>query len=283
MKQTHIEFDLEKARAAYGPKNSPYGATYIQHHKNPLDYSHAYVVSNENLRKVTALSKNICDKVLTIAGSGDQALFYTLNGAKQIDTFDISYCARVITDIKIQAIKSGTPYNQYKELLANLYKNPHVSQAPGMDEILKKLPAHSADFIRGMDGYKIFGNGLRPQSYEKYMITDIEYKQLQKILPDSFNFIWSAADQVHTKIHDEYDIINLSNIYDWAPNSFIPTLNNLRDHVRPGGYIIAHTGWPMTKQALQETANGVRNWGRLGTLEVDNLNLSVIIERNKQR
>ena len=59
----------------------------------------AYTISNENQRWATQVVPNV-KKVLTVAGSGDQALFYKLSGATIIDTFDITCNARAIQDIK---------------------------------------------------------------------------------------------------------------------------------------------------------------------------------------
>ena len=64
----------------------------------------AYIISNENQRWATRVVPNI-KRVLTVTGSGDQALFYKLAGAKIVDTFDITPNAGVIQDIKYNAVK----------------------------------------------------------------------------------------------------------------------------------------------------------------------------------
>lgn len=275
--------NLETARAAYGNPNYERGTKYLSWPGRPLYYSHAYVVSNENLRHSTGLTRDMGRKVLTVAGSGEQPLFYTLNGATQIDTFDISYCARAIMDIKTQAIKSGMPYEKYVQLLTDLHFKPSASQVSGMSEILPKIPAHSAEFVRGMNGYRIFGHGLPPEEYKKEMISVDEYAILQKKLPDHFNFIWSDVADLHTLLTTEYDVINLSNIFEWTPELIQPTLQNLYNHVRPGGYILAQTGCGMSinknKNKFIQTAQALEYWAKIDINKQKYKNQIVILKR----
>ncbi len=277
--------NLYSARAAYGNPNYEYGTLYLPWPGQPLFYSHAYVVSNEDLRHTTGLTRDMGRKILTVAGSGEQPLFYTLNGATQIDTFDVSYCARAIMDIKTQAIKSGVPYEQYVQMLTDLHNAPSASRVKGMSEILPKIPAHSAKFVRGMDGYRIFGNGLRPENYKQEMISADEYARLQNMVPNHFNFIWSDVASLHTQLDDEYDVINLSNIFEWGPNIIIPTLNNLREHVRPGGYILAQTGCGMSiGKNIQEYAKAqeaLKEWAKMGIHKHDRDTQVIILERTR--
>lgn len=272
--------NLDAARKSYGEPNYERGKKFLTHLDKPMDYSHAYVVSNENLRYTTGLTRDMGRKVLTVAGSGDQPLFYTLNGATQIDTFDVSYCARAIMDIKTQAIKSGMPYEEYKKLLHDLHFAPCASRVSGMHQILPKIPAHSAKFVRGMDGYRIFGNGLAPEYYAKEMISGDEYPTLQKKLPDHFNFIWSDVASLHTHLNDEYDVINLSNIFEWTPELIQPTLQNLHDHIRIDGYILAQTGDSISistnTKEYKKASEILKEWAKIG-IHTRNINNHVVI------
>jgi SAM-dependent methyltransferase len=182
-------------------------------------------------------------------------------------------------EIKTQAIKSGMPYEEYKKLLHDLHFAPCASQVKGMPDILPKIPAHSAKFVRGMDGYRIFGNGLSPENYKKEMISGDEYSTLQKKLPDHFNFIRSNVADLHTKLTTEYDVINLSNIFEWTPDLIQPTLQNLRNHVRPGGYILAQTGWDISiSKNIKEYAKASENlkeWAKI-SINTRNINNQVV-------
>lgn len=285
MTKTNKGPNLNVARASYGKPDYKFGTMYLPWPGNPMEYSHAYVVSNENLRHTTGLTRDMGRKVLTVAGSGEQPLFYTLNGATQIDTFDISYCARAIMDIKTQAIKSGMPYEQYVQLLTDLHNAPSASQVKGISSILPRIPAHSAKLIRGMDGYRIFGNGLRPEYYATEMISADEYATLQKKLSGHFNFIWSNVADLHTHLTTEYDVINLSNIFEWVPELIQPTLQNLRNYVRPGGYILAQTGCsiPISKNmaAYVKASKAFKEWARMGINKQERDDQIIILERTR--
>ena len=277
--------NLDAARAAYGNPDYEYGTQYLAWPGHPLDYSHAYVVSNENLRHTTGLTRSMGRRVLTVAGSGEQPLFYTINGATQIDTFDISYCARAIMDIKTQAIRSGMPYEQYKKLLKDLHFAPSASKVSGVSEILPKIPAHSAQFVRGMDGYRIFGNGLNPEYYASEMISETEYKTLQKALRGAFKFIWSDIATLHTQLNGEYDVINLSNIFEWSPDLIQPTLTNLRNYVRPGGYILVQTGCGISigknMDKFIDAQDALKDWAKIGINKQDRDTQVIILERTR--
>ena len=277
--------NLDAARAAYGNPDYKYGTQYLSWPGHPLDYSHAYVVSNENLRHTTGLTRDMGRRVLTVAGSGEQPLFYTINGATQIDTFDISYCARAIMDIKTQAIRSGMPYEQYKKLLKDLHFAPSASKVSGVSEILPKIPAHSAQFVRGMDGYRIFGNGLNPEYYASEMISETEYKTLQKALRGAFKFIWSDVATLHTQLNGEYDVINLSNIFEWSPDLIQPTLTNLRNYVRTGGYILVQTGCGMAigknMDKFIDVQDALKDWAKIGINKQERDTQVIILERTR--
>ena len=277
--------NLNAARATYGKPNYEHGTQYLPWPGKPLDYSHAYVVSNENLRHTTGLTRDMGRRVLTVAGSGEHPLFYTINGATQVDTFDISYCARAIMDIKTQAIRSGMPYGQYKILLKDLHFAPSASKVSGVSEILPKIPAHSAQFVRGMDGYRIFGNGLNPEYYASEMISETEYKTLQKTLRGAFKFIWSDVATLHTQLNGEYDVINLSNIFEWSPDLIQPTLTNLHNHVRPGGYILVQTGRsiPVGKnmEKFIDVQKALKDWAKIGINKQDRDTQVIILERTR--
>ena len=277
--------NLDAARAAYGNPDYKYGTQYLSGPWHPLDYSHAYVVSNENLRHTTGLTRDMGRRVLTVAGSGEQPLFYTINGATQIDTFDISYCARAIMDIKTQAIRSGMPYEQYKKLLKDLHFAPSASKVSGVSEILPKIPAHSAQFVRGMDGYRIFGNGLNPEYYASEMISETEYKTLQKALRGAFKFIWSDVATLHTQLNGEYDVINLSNIFEWSPDLIQPTLTNLRNYVRTGGYILVQTGCGMAigknMDKFIDVQDALKDWAKIGINKQERDTQVIILERTR--
>jgi SAM-dependent methyltransferase len=143
-----------------------------------------------------------------------------------------------------------------------------------MSDILPQISENSANFVRGMDGYRIFGNGLRPENYKKEMISADEYVTLQNKLTGHFKFIWSDVTNLHTHLDTTYDVINLSNIFEWNPKLIQPTLQNLHDYIRPGGYILVQTGDIIaisrnTKEYAKASEN-LKDWAKIGTLAKNN-------------
>ena len=272
------------AKQTYTPARNKIAGSYFAHPDNSLDYSHAYVISNENLRFTTGLTKNMARRVLTITGSGDQALFYALAGATHIDTFDVTYCAHAICDIKTGAI-SKLQFHEYNALLSNLYKHPHITRIENMDKVIPTLDKETANFIQDMDNYYIFGNGLSPESYPNHMLTRDEFNQLKQKIQKPFNFIWTDAMHIHEHLTIEYDVINLSNIFEWVPETTIPTLESLRKNVAVGGFIIAYTSNMLPSKNAEQFRTAqekFKDWAKIGIArDKQSDEFAVILQRTK--
>lgn len=251
-------------------------------------YSPAYTVTNEDIRWVASKTKDEANRVLTVAGSGDHPLFYALNGANDIDTFDISFCAKTIMDIKTAAIKKLTR-QEYIKLILQAHKSGSHLSIPNMSKIIDNLPNDSTYFIKEMDGYYIFDNGLSILDHKEIIPTQQEYEQMAKLAPKSFNFIWSGIDKIHTKISGEYDLINLSNIFEYMKEEQIQEiLSLLRPHIKKDKYIIVQTGnWAFTKNSniFYKTKEKFKDWAKMGYLQKDqnkvNSEIMVVLQRTR--
>ena len=231
--------DIKSARSKYRLTD---GGEYMHLPQVFSAYSPAYVITNEDIRWVSGFDNNNGARVLTVTGSGDQPMFYAMRGAKTVDTFDISYCARAIMDIKSAAIrKLSRP--AYIKLLTDLHNAKSVSQVSKINTLINDLPHQSVYFIREMAAYPLFTNGLEPGYYPESIPTAQEYEQMRAKITEPFNFIWTDLETLHTKITGEYDTINLSNILDYAaPEKVHTVLTNLRPHISVGGKIIVQNG-----------------------------------------
>ena len=251
-------------------------------------FSPAYVVTNEDLRWVSSVTKDKTKKVLTVTGSGDQALFYALNGATEIDTFDISFCAKVISDIKTSAIQK-IPYKFYTKLLCDLHETKQISSVPFIKEIITNVPTDSANFLKQMDRYNIFSNGIPPDMYQDLMLTEQEFKLLQSKISKPFNFIWSDIGNIYSNLKKTYDVINLSNIFEYKqPEENIKTLENLSKYINPGGFIIAQTGRigiRKNKHMFEEASKRFSDWANIKIEKKDptkhNTEIMVLIQKTK--
>ncbi len=278
--------DLAVAHAAWSEPNYEYGRIYVQRPGGTMDYAHAYTGTNEDLRYTTGLTRDIGRRVLTVAASGDQPLFYTLNGATQIDTFDVTFGAKAIMDIKTHAISHGMNFTDYMTLLDNLHFAPSASQVQGMPEILDSIPYDSAKYIRGMDGYKIFGNGLNSSYYPAERLSADEYKKLQSMNIRPFHFIWSDVAKLNTYLRGQYDVINLSNIFEWhgwTPESIIQTIQKLHDHIRVNGKILLQTGGSFSQDEIMtyiKAQEKLKKWAEIG-IEKGPISHVIILERTR--
>ena len=64
-------------------------------------YSPSYALSNENMREFAKSLNPFGKQVLTTAGAGDQATWFTKYGASSVDSFDISYCSKIVSELSI--------------------------------------------------------------------------------------------------------------------------------------------------------------------------------------
>ncbi len=216
-------------------------------HTDPMA---AYLKTNEDMRWETAQFRD-AKRVLTVAGSGDQALFYKLGGAEIVDTFDITMAARAVQDLKTTAIRTRIPFDEFIRELNGLW----TRQMPS-EKIFVNLPQVTQKVYQSN---KIFllNKITRPDEY----MSHTEYEKLQSLITHDFNFIHSDIAELHTKLNGTYDIINLSNIFD---NSFsmeqqIKILSNLTPYLRIGGkmlYIAQNTPIGKYKGLKFKSASG---------------------------
>ena len=299
MKTIYPTLNITEARAHYHEngrynefagidKNTPLTPQNWARVKTFSYYSPAYVLSNENLRWTTGLTRDSGRRVLTVAASGDQPMFYSINGADKIDTFDVSFCSKAIMDIKTAALQTMAR-DEYIAFLIALHSTKDAQNVTYMSDILAQIPQDSAQFVRDMQGRRIFGNGLTPQDYKMFYPTAQEYKQMRDAANGYFKFIWTDIGSLHTHLTAEYDVINLSNIFEYLGTQQIHnTLASLRNHVRPGGYIIAQTGdWGVSKKipAYRAASDKFKRWAKIGlaneTANLATKEKAIILQRTR--
>lgn len=238
--------DIKMARSVYSTKTGRFNETAVGAFAK---YSPAYAVSNENLPLAMAEMRPQGKSVLTVAGSGDQPVYFKLYDALHVDTFDISYCAKAIMDVKTAAIQKVS-YQQYLSLLHLLLNSSHGIQDFAVYRECKDLcPEKTQQFISGMAGCKICRNG-----YTENIPMEDEYKKLQQSLKRPFNFIWSDLQYLSRHLNRTYDQIYLSNILQYNCDvRFMQSLvMELLKFVNPGGKIMLCATNYFTYSELQE-------------------------------
>ena len=208
-------------------------------------YSPAYPTTNEDWRFAMHELKPAGKSVLCVTASGDQPIAFAISGARDIDTFDTTYFARVIMDMKTSAIQTMN-HDQYCSFIADLDKKNFICDINGYDKIESVCPKSSLVAAKQMRGCRIFNQGYN--LYPEYMPTESEYDAAKKIIQSPMNFIWSDLKDLHTQLDKEYDIIYLSNIFEYFHNQkkITNVLNNLKPFVRDGGEIMLYTSWVQT-------------------------------------
>lgn len=199
-------------------------------------YLPAYSTTNEDWRSARTITYG-ARRVLTVAGSGDQALTYRLAGAAHVDTYDITHCAHVIQDIKTTAIQI-LPRNEYIRLIQELHYSTNPFGLESMRQIIKHLPSATLAKIRKNPNNFRFYRGSDITSYPNNIFTDSEYKKLQTIVRKPFKFYLAPIEHLHTQLTGKYDLIDTSNIFDYGQTNIIDTLVSLIPHTKVGGRII---------------------------------------------
>ncbi len=208
----------------------------------------AYVASNEDLRRAVAKTPN-AKRVLTVAGSGDQALFYTLGGAATVDTYDITNYARLIQDIKTSAIQI-LPYDEYIKLINDIYDAQSATPIQNNSQLMRALPRESLQIMNAYPNIRYFRADTKPG--KNNLPTEAEYESLKSAIKKPFNFIPGDLRNLHTQLTQKYDVINLSNIFDTIDVQEQPyILARLSQFLTPNGVILIA---PQFKQVQYEKA-----------------------------
>ena len=210
--------------------------------------STAYVATNEDLRStLESVPRNI-QRALTVAASGDHPMFTKLYGAKDVDTFDISFNAKLIMDIKTNAL-SLLNYEEYCEILRDIYASKNIINARNMPQIIEKLSPFEQKYIIEMQGKYLFEKKLGFISFP----TETEFQKMQQVIKEPFNFIWSDLQTLHKKLNKTYDFIHLSNIFDYLGTyqNCVNILNSLTPYTNPGCNICI-TGFAKDPEAICE-------------------------------
>ena len=227
-----MKYDIDQAR-------SEYDFTTGQHRgANFAKFSPAYATTNEDIREIMTWSMRPKpgQSVLTVAGSGDQALHYAMAGASHIDTFDITFNAKMMMDIKTTAIQKLNRAD-YTKFINSVSRTRNIADMPECGRFIDSMPADTRDYIQQMRGARLVRGGC----YTEMLYND-EYAKLQKIIKGPFNFIWTDLSDLSRHLKMEYDQIYLSNIlqYHARPEYATPLVLDLVRFLKPGGVMMVN-------------------------------------------
>ena len=201
-------------------------------------YSNAYLVTNEDLHASMKYMPVNCNRALTVAASGDHPLSCSLHGAKYVDTFDVSYNAKCIMDIKTAALRCLS-HSEYLDLLKNLYECCDMSCVPNMNKVNNFLPRIEYNYLWSMRGYPLFCHDTKDVKYNSWVPNQHEYTKLQKIVDKHYDFIMEDVVNIGDCITNPYDFMHLSNVFDYVRSGdYGKVILSLVQHVNPGGKIV---------------------------------------------
>lgn len=202
-------------------------------------YIPAYTVTNEDWRWAREITRD-ATSVLTVAGSGDQALTYRLTGAKTVDTYDITKCAGILQEIKTAAIPIMSRL-EYYQLLRELRCCTNALNLASMERVIPRMCPQTIDLMRDKIGAIAFNRGSRVDAFPENLFTDDEYKRLQKIITGSFKFLNCNITNLRHNTTQQYDLIDISNIFDYGYERpvQIKILTQLTQCLTPQGRIIS--------------------------------------------
>lgn len=216
---------------------------------NPsASFGPTYLNSNENISEYIGEFNIRGGNVLTVAASGDQALYSVLSGAKKIDVFDVNKIAYYIFSLKLAAIKGLS-----REDYLSYFPTPHTSRLSlsifkkkVYDEFKDNLEGNAREYWDTL--YELIKN---PREFKKFSI-NVYVSQIKQRIPyySKYNYdrlqsnlktcninyyeanLLNLPDEI--KINKNgYDAILLSNIYDYLPHSEDDYIKFLNQEIAP--------------------------------------------------
>lgn len=204
-------------------------------------YANAYSISNEPLVDIIKLLPVQDKRVLTVAASGDQPILYAAAGASHVDTFDMTYVARVIMDFKTTAIKVLNR-TEYFDQINNIDNLDIQYKKEPFHRTVAQMPATTGPIMQMFVSQCRFNAFHRPDNGSSKNLYEIctNWPQMHKNIRAPFDFIWTNLINLHNYIDGQYDIINISNILEHYRNEgdILKTFQNLWPHLRTGGHIV---------------------------------------------
>lgn len=214
-------------------------------------YCRAYHTTNEPISEWLSLAPIQNPRVLTVAASGDQPLMYAAAGASHVDTFDITVNACAVMDFKTSALQVGANLDEYTDAVQNLIHLDELDtigtrQHAKFMRIVENMPMRTRSLMQNIIRQNFNQTAFSQHSARKlrFPTDDKQFAKMQACVSVPFDFIWADLTNVHHYISGQYDIINVSNIFDhylWymdSPKSVFDAIKSLTPYLRSGGYML---------------------------------------------
>lgn len=239
--------------------------------------------SNENLEAIFE-NRDLTDKkVATVGSSGDQVLYAILNGSKDITLIDANALSQPYVELKMAAIKNL----EFEEFLdyftfANILSGKYYSKiSHDLSEYAKTFWDNillDLDSDAGEKGAKIFlfqlvGKGA-DFAQNREALSFCRDKQIYNQLKEKMNgckvtFKVSTLEDFNKDLDDKYDLILLSNIYDYVNSKkFFECTKKLRKkHMARKGEMQLY--YNFTGFSLDDFIDEWRNYNKFKWLKIE--------------
>lgn len=251
--------------------------------------SPVFLFSNENIQPYLANLTDMTDKkVLTVAAAGDHAFEALLAGAKHVDTFDINYLQKHIMELKSKIIKH-LPYGEFMKFF---FDKNHFFDRSIIKPIWKTFSRELRIFLlmyyhHHQRNSRLFRyNGAQHNEYIPDMISyisdELAFKELKQIMPDKISFKETNVLELSTKFDTEYDVILMSNIFEYLytdttdiasrlkvfhANVLTPIAENILS--KDGGKACFHYSWNTNVELWNQ---GLKSFERHTQYSIDSFN-----------
>lgn len=221
------------------------------------NFDPSYLWTNEDMKlypKENLKGKNI----LTITSSGDHALNAILNGATNIDSFDVNLFSKYVSALKIAMIKKYVYYDFFKRMdwIENIESLNFNSKENIIDSIREYLSYDEYLFwstferlrinnkVRFNDVINVYGN-LKLNAY----VDIFEYNKLKRKLKcASVTYYDSDVINVAKNVSKKYDRVFLSNVLEYVllsngprfVNNYIDVMSKLDKILSPYSIIYGY-------------------------------------------
>lgn len=219
-----------------------------------------FLVTNEN---VCGYANNLGQdltgaRVLSVCSSGDHAFTFYGAGAKHVDTFDVNYAQKLIYELKNTMIRE-LPYYEFTAFFygKNNFFNRKII-APIWNKFSDPLKLYMEVFystnVADARRMFVYGRAINNPGVP-YINNKKQYDLIKSRLPKDISFMHNDLETLPSKLSAKYDLVVLSNIFDYmyldAPSTqgalmkfygdiLIPIIEN---NLNPGGKIAFEYLW----------------------------------------
>lgn len=195
--------------------NTDLFSSYAFHDGDPV-----YLFTNENVYGTLKTAGDLANKkILTVGASGDHVFESYLLGAGDVHTFDINSNQKNVIELKNHMIRN-LPYANFMDFF---FSTDNFFNQNILKPIRHKLSNNLQNFLKKCSDNDICKNfkyrAAFTSEYEikmlQYISNESNYNTVRDRLPKQIPFLHCSLSQLANTTTQKYDLILLSNIFDY--------------------------------------------------------------------